>query len=106
MLKKIFISILGLENINISIDIENESILSNNNLVKYDKSLVESIINMVVLWKYDYGEDASIDSEKFMVELITDKERIVYKGKGIFPDNYQLFKEILGELLWQIMMLF
>jgi len=54
---------------------------------------------MIILWKYDYGRDNKFDSEEFIIELITDNENIIYKGKGNYPENYSDFKALLGELV-------
>ena len=54
---------------------------------------------MIVLWKYDYGRDNEFDSEEFIIELTTDNENIIYKGKGNYPENYDDFKSLLGELV-------
>ena len=92
MLKEININILGLNNLNINID-------NNNKEIKFNYEIISKLINMIVLWKYDYGRDNEFDSEEFIIELITDNENIIYKGKGNYPENYDDFKSLLGELV-------
>lgn len=98
MLKEININILGLNNLNINIDILNNKIKNNNKEIKFNYKIISKLINMIILWKYDYGRDNKFDSEEFIIELITDNENIIYKGKGNYPENYSDFKALLGEL--------
>ena len=45
------------------------------------------------------GRDNEFDSEEFIIELTTDNENIIYKGKGNYRENYDDFKSLLGELV-------
>ena len=49
------------------------------------------------LWKKEYGALNGIDQEEFKITIISDVEETIH-GKGVFPNNYQEFMELLGEL--------
>jgi len=50
------------------------------------------------LWKEEYGSDNKIDTEEFKI-TITSKDSIdSFHGKGNYPNNYSLLKDLLDEI--------
>ena len=82
------------QNINILIDVKNMLV---NNTFKIEKETIDCLLNTICLWKNEYGIKG-IDLEEFKVRVVTDTKTDVFHGKGIYPKNYQCFKEIVGEL--------
>lgn len=70
----------------------------NNKAYTLKESFLEEFIRTIRLWKNEYGNNHKIDDEEFTVLIQTDKNEEVFHGKGIFPDNYHYFKELLGDI--------
>lgn len=83
------------KNIVLSIDPNN---LIVNNSKNVDKRKIEELFNVICLWKNDYGRSNVIDAEEFIVKVNTVNGTDIFKGKGIFPNNYEEFLRIVGEL--------
>lgn len=83
------------KNISLFIDYKN---LTVNNRKKIDKEIIDELFNIICLWKNDYGRSNVIDAEEFIVKVNTVNGTDIFKGKGIFPSNYEVFLRIVGEL--------
>lgn len=59
---------------------------------------LKEIIRTIRLWKNEYGTSKTIDSEEFTIVVKTKEKEEKFHGKGIFPDNYEHLKELLGDL--------
>lgn len=70
----------------------------NDNIIDIADDYVERLLEIIKYWKNEYGNDNKIDSIEFTITLYEDNIEEKYHGKGIFPDNYNELKELLGEL--------
>ena len=59
---------------------------------------LEEVVRTIRLWKNEYGTSNKIDSEEFRVIVKTKEKEEHFHGKGIFPDNYEHLKEMLGDI--------
>ena len=59
---------------------------------------INYLLSIIVTWKYEHGTSNSIDTVEFEVKIYSDDKIDRYHGKGIFPYNYNEFKEVLGEV--------
>jgi len=67
---------------------------------KYDttEDFINKLIRIIYLWKEEYGSDNKIDTEEFKI-TITSKDSIdSFHGKGNYPNNYSLLKDLLDEI--------
>ena len=67
--------------------------------VNISKEFLDNLVSTIRSWKNEYGSDSKIDSEEFTV-IVTSNDKTIDKfhGKGIYPDNYSYFIELLGEI--------
>ncbi len=61
-------------------------------------AFIEGIIETIYLWKNEYGTDNNIDSEEFTIIVKSTDGKETFHGKGIYPYNYTVLKELLGDL--------
>ena len=59
---------------------------------------LKEITRTIRLWKNEYGTSNIIDDEEFKVIVKTKEKEETFHGKGIFPNNYEHLKEVLGDL--------
>ena len=60
---------------------------------------LDNLTRTIRLWKNEYGSNNRvIDSEEFKVIVQTKDKKEIFHGKGLFPDNYISFKELLGDI--------
>ena len=57
-----------------------------------------NIKKIILYWKNEYGTNNLIDADEFTIIVHTTEGQDKYHGKGIYPDNYRLLKEMLGDL--------
>ena len=82
--------------INSGVNIEKNYLISYTNKAcyiddkKYDLTdeYLDNLKNTILYWKKEYGTKNIIDIEEFTE---------TYHGKGIYPNNYELLKEMLGD---------
>ena len=62
-------------------------------------NFIDELVRIIRLWKHEYGNDSKIDSEEFTV-IVTSNDKTIDKfhGKGIYPDNYSQFIDLIGEI--------
>jgi hypothetical protein len=70
----------------------------NDNIVEIPNDFVDRLLDIIKYWKNEYGTNNNIDAKEFNITLYEDNIEEKYHGKGIFPDNFDLLKELLGEL--------
>ena len=71
----------------------------NNKEYKVTNEFLESIIRTIRTWKNEYGNSSKlIDSEEFNIIVKEKEKKETFHGKGIYPENYDYLKELLGEL--------
>ena len=78
-------------------DIEDKSCFVNKRKYKVTDEYIDNIKNTILYWKKEYGTSNIIDLEEFTVKVYANGKIDTYHGKGIYPDNYDYFKELLGE---------
>ncbi|MBR2828710.1 MAG: hypothetical protein IKE70_05715 [Bacilli bacterium] len=69
----------------------------NEKKIMIEEEWKERLLRTIRLWKKEYGALNGIDQEEFKITIISDVEETIH-GKGVFPNNYQEFMELLGEL--------
>lgn len=85
------------ESINASINFSKKIFSINNTNYSVSDTYLDNLLDTIYLWKNEYGEDDKLDSEEFTVNVKTENEIEKFHGKGIFPENYYYFKELLGD---------
>ena len=71
----------------------------NNKEYKVTNEFLENIIRTIRTWKNEYGNHSNlIDSEEFNIIIETKDTKETYHGKGLYPENYDYLKNLLGEL--------
>lgn len=79
----------------ILIDPNNNSCYINQKKYEIDNKLIHKILDIIVTWKYEYGYSNTLDAEEFTI-IINSTKTTTYHGKGIFPENYNEFLNIIG----------
>lgn len=74
------------------------TIYINNKKYSIDEEYINSIINIIYLWKEEYGSNNIIDSEEFQVTVTSDDGVTTFHGKGYYPYNYVLLKDIINQI--------
>lgn len=70
----------------------------NNKKYQATDAFIEELIQTICLWKNEYGSDENIDSEEFLIKVKSTNGIETFHGKGIFPHNYEVLKELLGDI--------
>lgn len=70
----------------------------NDKKISIDETYTKRILQEIYTWKNEYGKNSGIDSEEFTITIITEEGKEVFHGKGVYPNNYESFIELLGEL--------
>ena len=70
----------------------------NNKKYQVTDAFMEELIQTICLWKPEYGSDDNIDSEEFLVKVKSTDGIETFHGKGVFPHNYFVLKELLGDM--------
>lgn len=60
--------------------------------------IIFKILNILTTWKYDYGTSNKLDDEEFKITVYSNSSKTTYQGMGIYPENYMLFKKLLGDI--------
>ena len=86
-----------IENITITtdiyIDVLNQTITLNNEEKIITQTQIDDLIRIIRTWKNEYTNPTIIDSESFLIKINTDEDTEIIKGRGSYPDNYNLLKE-------------
>lgn len=82
----------------INIDIQNSTITTNNGTNKITKSNIDKLLRIIRNWNNNYPSSNQIDSEKFIIKINDSNQISTITGNGSYPENYHLFKELIGEL--------
>ena len=77
------------------INVQEKYCLINESKREFSDEFLDNLIRTIRLWNNEYGNSIRIDDEEFTV-IVNENEK--FHGKGIFPDNYDTFKKLLGEL--------
>ena len=76
----------------------NKTCYYNNKKVNVSDEFLNNLENIILYWKKEYGNSNIIDIEEFKVNVYSNDGIESYHGKGIYPNNYKLLKEMLGDL--------
>lgn len=97
-MNSIEINIENINNIiNIKIDTINKKININNSEKDITKEKIEALLRIIRTWENVYQNSNLIDAESFEIKINTINETEIIKGKGNYPNDYQLLKEWIGE---------
>lgn len=72
--------------------------INNKNYV-IKKEAINQLLGILSGWKYEYGISNVVDAEEFIVKVSSDSQVTSYHGKGIYPNNYDVFRSILGGII-------
>lgn len=75
----------------------NKTCCVNDKKYKVTDKYLNDLKNTLLHWQNEYGFSNLIDVEEFTVIVYTEDEQDKYHGKGKYPNNYRLFKDLLGE---------
>ena len=70
----------------------------NNHKYEVDDDYMNKILDVICLWKEEYGYDNKIDTEEFNITIITSNSKNTIHGKGYYPSNYKMLKDMLEEI--------
>lgn len=70
----------------------------NDQKYKIPQSFIDELKKTFYLWDENYGYDNKIDTEEFKIIVKSDDGIKKYQGKGHYPNNYGLLKEMLGSI--------
>ncbi len=97
MIDKILIEINNISNsFNMIILPEYNKCIVNNIEKKINEDKINELLNIIFNWKNNYGLKG-IDMEEFNIKIITNNDINMFYGKGVYPNNYQVFKEWISE---------
>lgn len=83
----------------IKYDTENSVFKCNGKDVKYEMfSFKEKLFDIIVYWDDDMTIPDITDAEAYSVKIEIAGEKRTFTGKGLYPDNYFKFKELLKEV--------
>ena len=94
---EIFISNGIIDRYKVLIIPKNNTCYINDKKYMIDNKLVNSILDIIVTWKYEYGTANTLDAEEFTINIYSDK-KTAYHGKGIFPMSYGALLKIIGDI--------
>ena len=87
----------GIYSNNYLISFTNKNLYLNNKKYEVTETFLNNLKNTILYWKNEYGSSKEIDIEEFTVIVYSDEGEDKYHGKGIYPNNYNYFKELLGD---------
>ena len=82
----------------ITIDNITKEAIVNDKKTIIKENFIERLIEIIKYWKNEYGTKDIIDALEFTINIYEDNNKYVYHGKGILPSNFNIFRELLGEI--------
>ena len=71
----------------------------NDKKYELNDEFLDKLKHILLYWKNEYGTNNKlIDAEEFTITVYSDDGEDKFHGKGIYPDNYGLLKELLGDI--------
>jgi len=95
---KIEISLTGLKEMYAIIDLNSKAITINNKSFLISEYEIDNLFRIIRLWNKEYINNQIIDSEEFNIKIYSNDKIDTIKGKGNYPNNYNEFKNWLGEV--------
>ena len=84
---------------NIYIDIKNNKTTINNQEKSITSEKIDELLRIIRTWDSIYqNQNNLIDSESFLVKIITNEGIEEIKGSGDYPNNYLSLKEWISDL--------
>ena len=84
---------------NIYIDIKNNKTTINNQEKSITSEKIDELVRIIRTWDSIYqNQNNLIDSESFLVKIITNEGIEEIKGSGDYPNNYLSLKEWISDL--------
>ena len=80
------------------IDVKNSLVRFLNKEKKIERDLIDELVRIIRNWDREYHKSNIIDSERFLIKITTNNGVDIIKGSGIYPDNYNAFKELVGKI--------
>ena len=80
------------------IDVKNNLVRFLNKEKKIERDLIDELIRTIRNWDKEYHKSNIIDSERFLIKITTNNGVDTIKGSGVYPDNYNTFKELVGKI--------
>ena len=59
---------------------------------------MDKLLDIVVFWDEDMTVQNIIDAESYLVEIENENKKIVFKGCGRYPENYEMFIKLIGNI--------
>ena len=70
----------------------------NNKKYEINDEYVNKLTRIIYLWNEEYGYDNNLDTEEFKITVTANDSISTFHGKGKYPNNYSLLKDLLKEL--------
>ena len=83
---------------NYMISYTNKVCYQNDKKYEVTDSFLDELKNTILYWKKEYGSNNIIDAEEFTVIVYSNDGEDKFHGKGIYPNNYEIFKRLLGDI--------
>ena len=83
---------------NILIDVINKIIILNNKQKEITDEKINELLRIIRTWENSYQSNNIIDGEEFLIKINTDNKTEIIKGKGKYPENYNLLKSWIGDI--------
>jgi hypothetical protein len=59
---------------------------------------IERLIDIIKYWKNENGTKDGIDALEYTITIYDGDKKYKYHGKGVLPSNFNVFRELLGEI--------
>lgn len=89
---------LSAKNYSVVINTKDLSMYKNGIRKQISKGALVRLLSFFKSWKNEYLSSKDLDANSFEVKIKTDKELIVYKGKGDYPKNYNGFIRFISNI--------
>lgn len=95
---EIIISNGALNKYNLIIIPEKEICFLNSEKYSFNKEKINDILNILSLWKKEYGIKEGLDLEEFTITIKTKTNIKKIHGKGVYPNNYKQLLDIISKI--------
>lgn len=95
----ISISLKSFQETLIVLNLDNNTILYNNNLSHQSANIyLDRIKSILKSWETFYSNSSIIDGSSYKVEIYNGVNKVIYRGINKFPENYNNFLELVEEI--------
>lgn len=85
-------------NLNVLLDVQKKQLNLNGIKKEISDDKIDEFFRIIRLWKNEYLQSSTLDSEKFNIKIISNDYEDIIKGNGSYPDNYYEFKKWVGDI--------